>query len=235
MMKAEHLVTRPLYPTIATVILAGGYSRRMGRDKALVLWQGEPMLQRVYAVARSLTPRSIILSAWNDRYADLDLPSCEFLGDHHPGSGPVVALNQALQDVTIPPIQTPEMPETPEWILLLACDLPSLDRDRVAQLCDRVAHCNDRTVAIVPRTDRAWEPLCALYRRTAQSQLQEFIQAGGRSFQRWFELLAAVPGAIDTVAIATEDQAWLHNCNTPADLASPPLNSRSARHTNATL
>jgi molybdopterin-guanine dinucleotide biosynthesis protein A len=96
--------------------------------------------------------------------------------------------------------------------------LPSLDRDRVAQLCDRVAHCDDRTVAIVPRTDRAWEPLCALYRRTAQPRLQEFIQAGGRSFQRWFEPLAAIPGAIETVAIAADDRAWLHNCNTPADL-----------------
>jgi molybdopterin-guanine dinucleotide biosynthesis protein A len=223
MIKTQPSETMPLYPLIATVILAGGYSRRMGRDKALVLWQGEPMVQRVYDVARSLTPRSIILSGWNDRYADLDLANCEFLHDQHPGSGPLLALAQALHDVTGSPISTP--PQTPEWILLLACDLPSLDRDRVAQLCDRTAHSDDQTIAIVPRTDRAWEPLCALYRRTAQPRLQAFIQAGGRSFQRWLELLVLEPGTIDTVSIATDDRGWLHNCNSAADLSFPSTSS----------
>jgi molybdopterin-guanine dinucleotide biosynthesis protein A len=228
-MHAEHLAKLSLNPSIVTVILAGGYSRRMGRDKALVLWRGEPMLQRVYAVARSLTPRSIILSAWNDRYADLELPGCEFWVDRHPGSGPLVALDQAFTALETSLSQENQTHSTrsanptypiPDWILLVACDLPSLDRDRVAQLCDRVAHCDDRTVAIVPRTDYGWEPLCALYRQTAQPRLQAFIQGGGRSFQHWFDQLAAIPGAIEAVAITAGDRAWLHNCNTPADLES---------------
>ncbi|TAF51129.1 MAG: molybdenum cofactor guanylyltransferase [Oscillatoriales cyanobacterium] len=211
---------------MVTVILAGGYSRRMGRDKALAVWHGEPLLQRVYGVARSLTPRSIILSAWNDRYAHLELPGCEFWVDHSPGSGPLVALAQvfaACESRSQPIPSAPSGQQThpiqqPAWVLLLACDLPSLNHDRVAQLCDRVTHCDDRTIAIVPRTDDTWEPLCALYRRTAQPQLEAFIHTGGRSFQRWLNQLAAVPQAIEAVAIAPDDRAWLHNCNTPADL-----------------
>jgi molybdopterin-guanine dinucleotide biosynthesis protein A len=230
----------------------------MGRDKALVLWDGIPMVQRVYTVARSLRQqapqtsqtsqpmRSIILSAWNDRYANLDLPGCEFLDDHQPGSGPLIALDQAMQalvssrdrsvnstqkkatqkaakNLTKHPTNTgitPEnpQPQAPEWILLLACDLPSLDRDHLAQLCDRVTHCDRRTLAIVPGSDGAWEPLCALYRLTAQASLRQFIETGGRSFQHWFKQLATEDAAIDTVAIAAQDRAWLRNCNTPADL-----------------
>ncbi|MGD1903354.1 MAG: molybdenum cofactor guanylyltransferase [Geitlerinemataceae cyanobacterium] len=195
--------------SIATVILAGGRSRRMGRDKALVPWQGVPMLQRVYDATRSLTVRSFVMSAWNDRYRDaLELGGCEWLCDREPGAGPLVSLRQALDDLAERELG---------WVLLLACDLPSLDRARLVELCDRARACGEEKLAIVPQTERGWEPLCALYRLEARSSLADFVTMDGRSFQAWLDRRAAA-SEVEAVSVAPGDRGWLRNCNTPADL-----------------
>jgi len=201
-------------PAIVAVILAGGHSRRMGRDKASLAWDGEPMLRRVYTAARTIAPHTFVMSAWNERYRDrddLDLSGCRWIGDPNPGAGPLVALCGAIDDLAARSVPH-------DWLLLLACDLPSLDRDRLADLCDRAASRPRSTLAIAPRTDRGWEPLCALYRPAARASLADFLAAGGRSFQAWLTKLAAIE-AIEAVEVAAADRAWLRNCNTPEDLS----------------
>jgi molybdenum cofactor guanylyltransferase len=199
---------------LSVVILAGGQSRRMGQDKALIPIDksgSQLMIQRVYDVARQVTDqcgdqcgdRIYIISSWGDRYRSVLPVDCSFIteqpldGDYQ---GPLVALAQALAQV-----------ET-EWILLLACDLPNLQRDVMRSWFEIVEQIDPSVKIAIPKNQKGWwEPLCGFYRCSCFESLQQFIETGGRSFQRWLadESIQELP---------VPDTAMLLNCNTPEDL-----------------
>jgi molybdenum cofactor guanylyltransferase len=189
-----------LHPSdrVTAVILAGGKSTRMGTDKALLPWQGMPMLKRVYTVAQHCCTKVEILTPWLDRYREL-LPDAIFKREQQPGTGPLIALAQILGQV-----QTP-------WLLLLACDLPLLDSVTLQGWIKQLP-ATDPAWAYVPYGNDRWEPLCGIYHVNALPSLQTFMADGGRSFQRWLNQIPAVPLGVDD-AIA----AMLWNCNTPTD------------------
>lgn len=60
----------------STLILAGGRSSRMGRDKALVEIDGTPMLRRVYDVAAACTRDVWVVTPWAERYKPILPPDC---------------------------------------------------------------------------------------------------------------------------------------------------------------
>ncbi len=191
---------QPSEPSLAGLILAGGQSSRMGQDKALVKWQGVPLLKRVCQVAAVSCDRLYLLTPWPDRYRPILTEHPTFLTESRPGQGPLVALSQGLAQID------------QDWVLLLGCDLPCLDPMVIQIWARQLAALPASVMAYVPRTDY-WQPLCGFYRRGAQPQLQAFIEAGGRSFQAWLAQVNAQPIAVEP-AIAP----MLRNCNTPADL-----------------
>ncbi|XGV86004.1 MAG: molybdenum cofactor guanylyltransferase [Limnothrix sp. BL-A-16] len=199
---------------IQAAILAGGQSRRMGRDKVLLPWNGQPMLHRVCEVAISVTERRpIIFSPWPERYqthpATAALP-VDWWQESVADRGPLLAfselLDRAARDLT-----------DINWVWLLACDLPCLDGPVCRSWLDRRHALSSKQVALVPRTDRGWEPLCGLYRPAIAPQLRTFIDQGGRSFQAWLDQLATEQRAI-YLPLTTLEAATLRNCNSPQDL-----------------
>ena len=90
----------------------------MGRDKSLVLWQGVPLLRRVYDVAAAVVGEVSIMTPWGDRYQEILPPGYHWFADEQPGEGPLVALQQVLRESN---------PAEVDWIWLLGCDLPSLN------------------------------------------------------------------------------------------------------------
>lgn len=188
---------------VSALILAGGQSRRMGQDKALVLWQGVPLIQRVYQVARQCCASVYLVTPWPERYqAQLGEPLM-LISDELPDQGPLMGLRQGLGWVTTP------------WVLALACDLPNLDptvlQGWMAQLAGLAPDC----LAYVPRqVTGEWEPLCGFYRREAYGALESYLQAGGRSCLSWLARLT-----VKEIAIAPQEQEMFRNCNWPEDLA----------------
>jgi molybdenum cofactor guanylyltransferase len=170
----------------------------MGTDKALVLWQGTPLLQRVAQVAQECCTRIQVITPWPERYQPL-LASVTWYVEANP-MGPLTALAQGLETV-----------ETP-WVLLLACDMPQLDpvilKDWMSLLPDA-----EGAIAYVPRYKDRWEPLCGFYGVNGQSSLADYIARGGRSFQEWLGPAGAVPLKVDD-----KSATMLQNCNTPKDL-----------------
>lgn len=183
---------------VTAVILAGGNSTRMGTDKALLSWQGVPMLKRVHGVAQDCCARVEILTPWPDRYREL-LPDAIFQIEQQPDTGPLVALCQCLGQVPTP------------WILLLACDLPQLNATILLDWINQLPTESD-ALAYVPCESNRWEPLCGFYHINALPSLQTFMAEGGKSFQHWLPTLPAVPLLMNE-AIAP----MLRNCNTPTD------------------
>jgi molybdenum cofactor guanylyltransferase len=181
---------------MTTVVLAGGQSRRMGQDKALLEVEGVSLIQRVCAAGKG--DRTLVVTSWGDRYQVL-LPDCEMVHDEK-NEGPLLAFYQALGQV-----------ETP-WVLLLACDLPFLERGMVEQWRSALKDLPSSAMAYLPRGIKGWEPLCGFYRLGCLSHLKGFLdQAEGRSFQAWL-------GTIWVAELPLCNTKVLFNCNTPTDL-----------------
>ncbi|MDJ0800373.1 MAG: molybdenum cofactor guanylyltransferase [Calothrix sp. MO_167.B12] len=186
---------------ISALILAGGKSSRMGRDKALVDYQGKPMLQRVYQVAQECTQEVYVLTPWCDRYKHILPLDCNYLNEFQPGNGALYGLCQGLKQIST------------QWILLLACDLPLLKTKIIQQWINDLEQVAEDILAVVPHNSSNWEPMCGFYRHDALPELQSFLQTGRRSFQEWFSNIK-----VQALPVTPEIQLMLYNCNTPGDL-----------------
>nr|WP_317108836.1 NTP transferase domain-containing protein [Chroococcidiopsis sp. SAG 2025] len=69
----------PLPTSLSSIVLAGGKSSRMGRDKALLPVDGVPLLQKVCEVAIALCDRVYVVTPWQERYQHLLPVGCEFI------------------------------------------------------------------------------------------------------------------------------------------------------------
>jgi molybdopterin-guanine dinucleotide biosynthesis protein A len=182
----------------STIILAGGHSSRMGRDKALIEIQGVPMVRRVYDAARTVSDVVYVVTPRVEQYRSLLPSDTKFIAEVEP-QGPTIAFSQALIHVST------------EWVLLLACDLPQLEGTMLSEWATMLDQVALEAVALLPKHEKGWEPLCGFYRSTCLAGLQQFIEQGGRSFQAWLATQRVQE-------LPIRDSFMLFNCNTPSDL-----------------
>jgi molybdenum cofactor guanylyltransferase len=194
---------------VSTVILAGGQSRRMGQDKAMLpvdplaldlIIEGAnnttTLFQQTCAVAKSCTQQVFILSS-----IPYDLPSgCQWISEDPPHQGPLKAFSGCFGQVRS------------EWILLLACDLPYLDAQVLQRWMGELAQVPTSSIAYLAPHLKGWECLCGFYRQQCHQSLQDFIMSGGNSFQAWLQ-------DQQVQAIADPEPQMLINWNSPADLS----------------
>lgn len=178
---------------LSAIVLAGGKSSRMGRDKALIEIEGVPLLKRTCDAARQCTDLIYVVTSWRDRYSAI-VPDVQWIEESSPRS-PIVAFAEALEQVST------------DWVLLLACDLPRLQGETLKQWTAQLAE----LPIVVSRRDQRWEPLCGFYRCDCLPSLQQYIAQGQRSFQDWLDS--------ETVQeLIVSDRQILFNCNSPDDL-----------------
>ncbi|WP_026079784.1 molybdenum cofactor guanylyltransferase [Spirulina subsalsa] len=192
---------------VYTLVLAGGQSSRMGQDKALIPYQNIPLLQRVVKVAVSCCSQVYIVTPWPERYQGLCSPDIQFLGEKTPGQGSLVAFAQALDQLTQFPL--------PDWVLLLACDLPYLQPDIIQDWIKQLGNLDRNILAFVPKSEDYWQPLCGLYRPTIAPHLQQYLRQNKRSFQGLLNQIS-----VESVGMNSRVDKMLFNCNTPEDLES---------------
>ncbi|MBT9312087.1 molybdenum cofactor guanylyltransferase [Leptothoe kymatousa] len=198
---------------IAALILAGGASRRMGQDKALLSVPSSagnrtiPLLAHVSHMASACAERVHVLTPWPERYADFLSPSVVLLPEVKQHSGPLVAL---LQGWSLIVAHGQKRGETaPDWLLVLACDMPALDAAILQTWCHSLQSVRPDAIAALPQHQGRWEPLCGFYRQSSFRHLSLAIQQDVRSFQRWL--------ANESVAsLSVNDSNVLQNCNNPA-------------------
>jgi molybdopterin-guanine dinucleotide biosynthesis protein A len=174
----------------------------MGRDKALLQVDGQPMLARTCRVAAEVCDTVSVVTPRVDRYRPV-LPGSihliqEPLPDGSRSAGPLMGFLQGLALQSAP------------WVLLLACDLPALESASLRSWAENLTTLPDETLAYVPHSPQGWEPLCGFYRTECLQPLKTFVDQGGRSFQRWLN-------TIPVQVIPTDGDTALLNCNTPED------------------
>lgn len=179
----------------AGFVLVGGSSSRMGRDKALLPYRRMTLARHVAARVEAAAG-SVVLVGPPARYAALGHP---VIPDGFPDCGPLAGIQAALAA------------SGADWNLVVACDLPALGADFLADLLEAAASSGASGLLPVSPAGRP-EPLCAVYRRDLARPLTLALQRGVRGVS---EALAALPVARWPVA----EPQWFENLNTPEDWA----------------
>jgi molybdopterin-guanine dinucleotide biosynthesis protein A len=146
--------------TVAGFVLAGGASRRMGRDKALLTYRGQTLVERVAVEIGKVAGLAAILGD-PAKYGHLGFP---VVPDLIPAQGPMSGLHAALHSTQA------------DWILLVACDLPNVDAAFLRTLVDLATVTNAKCVAA--QSESGLEPLCAVYHRSTRMEVDQALHDG---------------------------------------------------------
>lgn len=179
------------------LLLAGGQGSRVGgRDKGLMVWQGQPIAAHLVALTRPLVGEVIISCNRNhdqyQRWAD------QLVSDR-PGEypGPLAGILSGLHACKT------------SHLLVVPCDLPQLDQMLLAQLLGQAA--SQPSIPWLVKAGDAWQPLVSVIPLRLLPELQQAWDQGQRSPLRW------LLGQRHAVLTLPADDARLHNANRPED------------------
>lgn len=184
----------------SAAVLAGGASRRMGRPKPFVrLPDGRSLLEvALEALARAGASERLVVAGELAPFAAAPLPpGVRLVQDARPQRGPLGGLEAALRLAGRP------------WTLVVACDMPALEPERLRAL---LAAADDAHDAVVPLVEGRLQPLHALYHRRCLPTLQAALRAGALGLTRALADLRLRE-------LAQPASPSFANVNTPAELA----------------
>lgn len=187
---------------LSVVIQAGGESRRMGQDKALLPFLGEPLIQRVLRRIRPIADEVIVVARQPESLAFLGVP---VVTDLLPGVGALGGLHTALAVASHP------------LVGVVACDMPFVSAEML-DFARRTLQDSDAD-AVLPLTDQGWEPLHAVYRReTCLPLVERAIQRGERRVISWYSEARILALSEEAVRFYDASRRAFMNVNTPEDL-----------------
>lgn len=160
----DFIVSRLSARRPACVVLAGGPSRRMGRDKATIaLSSGETMLGRAIAACLATGARTLVMSRHDDHESIADGAGVEFLideGPRHPAQGIVAALQRLDHEA---------------GVVAVPCDSPGLRSEVLSRLADAAAEPIDFACFSI---DGRLRPLPGYFSSRAMPALQIIAREG---------------------------------------------------------
>ena len=184
----------------SAVILAGGKSSRMGRDKAFLKINGRILLDRQIDTLVAADAEDILISGRPG--VDYSAFGCRVLTDEFPEAGPLAGIHAALK-VSRQPL-----------VLVLAVDLPEMNAMFLRSLLMMATV--DR--GVVPRVGGRIEPLAAVYPHAALALVEQMLAQGNHAAQSFAS--ACMQAGLAAYEDVPDDFARLFkNLNTPVDLS----------------
>ncbi len=190
-----------MQPALTVAVLAGGRSRRMGRDKALLPMGESTLLQRVMDAAAPVSDQHLLITNSPASHALFAWPQA---ADLYPDKGPLGGLYTALSHTKT------------DHLLLLACDLPYLNTPFLRFLCEQI----DDNQAIVPDSADGQQPLCAIYNRSVLTAVTHALQQNQLGMRRLLSQLSIRTISPDQWHPFDSDNRLFTNLNTPEDYRS---------------
>jgi molybdopterin-guanine dinucleotide biosynthesis protein A len=185
---------------ISAVLLAGGESRRMGKDKATLLFHGTPLWQTQLELLRQLEPAQIFVSARTDpvwRPADV-----QFVADNPPSRGPLSGLAASLAKMCT------------KHLLALAIDMPFMTEKYLTFLCSQL----EPSRGVIAKIEDRFEPLAAIYPQEALANVQSALSGEDFSLQTVTGRLVAA-GKLQVMLVTSQERKLFLNLNELSDLA----------------
>ena len=144
-----------LVPVISAAVMAGGKSKRLGQNKALMQINGIKVVESVLNMVSPYVQKVMIITNIPEEYSFLDVETAK---DVRPGFGPLSGIHSALSLASS------------EYVLVVSCDIPLVGFEQVERL---VSSCRGHDITIFKHKN--FEPLCAVYRRTCIHALNDLI------------------------------------------------------------
>jgi molybdopterin-guanine dinucleotide biosynthesis protein A len=183
---------------LSAVLLAGGESRRMGKDKATAHFQGKPLWRVQLNLLQEAQPAEIFLSARSDpdwRPADV-----KFVADEPPSRGPLSGVAASLGRIGT------------KHMLALAIDMPFMNEKYLRFLCDQA----EPGCGVLPMIGDRAEPLAAIYPGEARVDLVAALSGLDFSLQTATQRLVHA-GRLRVIAVAEAEKEFFRNLNEPTD------------------
>jgi molybdopterin-guanine dinucleotide biosynthesis protein A len=184
------------------MILCGGRSSRMGRDKASLPFGAETMLQRVVRRLAEVVPtrRMVVVAAADQRLPTLPA-DVTLAHDHRPERGPLEGLAAGLMALA------PDV----EAAYVSSCDVPLLVPAFVERLFAELGDCD----IAVPRDAEHHHPLAAVYRPSVLSAVQRLLAADRLSPRFLFDEVPTRELPVNELRNVDPELRTLRNLNTP--------------------
>ena len=189
----------PLRSDITGVILVGGKSRRMGRDKAFLDVAGKPLFERVLELFGESFARVVLVGNGEERFARYGVP---VLPDIYPGSS-LGGLYTGLYNA-----------ET-EYVFVSSCDIPFPSAGVVDYLCSL----REGFDAVVPSTEHGFEPLFALYSKSCLAPIKTQLDQGEFCAFAYYPQIQVRYVPPEELARFDGDGRAFLNVNTPEEFA----------------
>lgn len=182
---------------ISGVILVGGKSLRMGRDKALLKLGGVPLYARMLQALERIFVDVILVGDRGDRFSACGRP---VYPDIYPGSALGGLFSGLFHART-------------EYIFVASCDTPFPNEALIRHICSSVGASD----AVVPISADGLEPLFAVYHKTCLSPMKQLLERGTFRIRELYQTTNVC--YVDETEIARYDESGKSfvNINTPEE------------------
>lgn len=181
------------------VILAGGNSSRMGRDKAWLEVGSQRLLDRQIELVRATGAVEVFISGRAD--SDYTGFGGRVLHDQFANAGPLAGIERALDAAASP------------LLLVLAVDLAAMS----TELLRRLAAASATNVGVVPRVNGELEPLAAFYPKTTHAMAVAQLERGNLAVKA-FAGRCVQDGRCRFIELAASEAHHFANWNSPDDV-----------------
>jgi molybdopterin-guanine dinucleotide biosynthesis protein A len=182
----------------SAIILAGGKSSRMGRAKALLQFDGEPLIAHLVRGLKNLFDEIVIVAAPGQELPPLE---ATLVRDEVAYQGPVGGISYGLRAAR------------GEACFVTSCDVAFLNAALITHLVSRIS---DHDV-VVPYWDERFQPLHAVYRRSVLPLLEGQLERGELRPVYLFDKVRTLKISADEIRRFDADGLSFFNMNAPAD------------------
>jgi molybdenum cofactor guanylyltransferase len=213
--------------SVVGAVLAGGGSRRMGQDKAILPFRGKPLIQHVSDLLQSVFADVVIVSSHRQIYPFLRVP---VLTDIIPDCGPLGGIYTAL------------VHGGDRCLFVAACDLPLISPELIRYILDfeipkdvTPGHLNpsEEPTAKIPVQDERLHPLCGWYSANCRISIEENLKQGQLKVQDFLQGIRMVPVPVSADRTFYRERLF-YNINTMEKyrdlLQNDPLQSPDQNH-----
>lgn len=191
-----------IFPDVTGIILAGGESKRMGTEKALIQLSGKTLIEKTAHIFKELFPETIIISKDPGRFK---MTGCRELADKSTERGAMIGLLTALEATER------------EFIFTAACDMPFLNAPSISL----IVNSGKGFDVALPCSGGHTHPLHALYSRRCLETMTQSFERGEKSLNRFIKSLP--PDRVrlisdEELSVVDPEKESLLNMNTPEEL-----------------
>ncbi|MCI0440154.1 MAG: molybdenum cofactor guanylyltransferase [Chloroflexi bacterium] len=188
---------------VSGIVLAGGMSRRLGRNKALEPINGEPLISRVFKRLSSVSEQAVVVVNNMERASVLPLPaSAKVAVDLYPDGGSLGGIFTGLSAAD------------GEWGLVVACDMPFLN----VALFEHMLSLRRGFDAVVPVLDGRPEPTHAVYSKTCLKPMERKLKANDLKITGFFDEVRVRLVSQEDIEKLDPERLSFFNVNTQEDL-----------------